>query len=637
MTDGVGAAPAAAPAADSSSAMSGGFDSAMSGGFDAGSVSSFDSALDSAGSLSTLGSIDTSSLTGGTSLSSDMFSSAPLSTTAPSSFGSTSFGSTSPDDGSLLGTTSLSAPLGLSSPSLFDPAPLSSNTPIGFSSTLDFSSAMPGAFTGLSSSFGPAPAPEPIAAPEPIPVSLPPSQEFSPGDINPVTNNVVTEVTPRGEIVHEAPAAAAPVEPIAQPAVDTTTPALFDPTPIAQQPVTLETPTPSAALFDPAALGGVVTPVADQGPAAPPQIGYGDQPLGVPVSGISRLTEADAAAFVDERLAEYRNATDRAAKDAALDRALNAAYAWRAQGGDVAPFQQIMDAVAGDPRDAITAQVVRDRANAIVASGIAGNIRALNNNGVNFGAQIHELQYAIDQDPDNAYGIISRAYSALRGGTDSGVNMIETSAFRQAMSGLGYGPELQDATTNYAARLESDRIAERAALAQMSTQERISYMVGRAMDAGLPVDIGASIAMAGAFAPMRAGASQPRTAVGTEAINLVPRSGPRGVDPNHHNANVLVRDAAGNVVAHQRIVSGNMTLEEQALGFPRNTLASHTEARAVRTMPLEPGGSMTITGQNPPCPSCKGVMNQAATESGATIRYQWRENGRTLTWTATPR
>ncbi|MEP9403196.1 hypothetical protein [Sphingomonas sp. VNH70] len=121
----------------------------------------------------------------------------------------------------------------------------------------------------------------------------------------------------------------------------------------------------------------------------------------------------------------------------------------------------------------------------------------------------------------------------------------------------------------------------------------------------------------------------------SEAAKLVPRLGPKGVDPLHHNANVLVRDASGNVVAHERFVSGNMTLEEQALGFPRNTLASHTEARAVRSMELEPGGRMTITGQSPPCPSCKGAMNRAASESGATIKYQWRQNGKTVTWTAT--
>jgi hypothetical protein len=155
---------------------------------------------------------------------------------------------------------------------------------------------------------------------------------------------------------------------------------------------------------------------------------------------------------------------------------------------------------------------------------------------------------------------------------------------------------------------------------------------------------GASIRPIGRISPM----GVPRT--GLEPISgrltavpespsptLIPRLGPKGVDPLRHNANVLVRDAQGNVVAHQRFVSGNMTLEEQALGFPKNTLASHTEARAVRTMELQPGGSMTITGQSPPCPSCKGAMNRAASESGATIKYQWRQNGKTVSWTATPK
>jgi hypothetical protein len=114
----------------------------------------------------------------------------------------------------------------------------------------------------------------------------------------------------------------------------------------------------------------------------------------------------------------------------------------------------------------------------------------------------------------------------------------------------------------------------------------------------------------------------------------VPRLGPRGVDPAHHNANIMVRDASGRLRHHERIVSGNMTPEEQALGFPRNTLASHTEARAIRNIPLQRGETMTITGQRPPCPTCKGVMNQAARESGATIIYRWRENGVTRTWTA---
>src|SRR3546814_17478673 len=80
----------------------------------------------------------------------------------------------------------------------------------------------------------------------------------------------------------------------------------------------------------------------------------------------------------------------------------------------------------------------------------------------------------------------------------------------------------------------------------------------------------------------------------TAAPSLVQRLGPKGVDPLHHNANVLVRDASGNVVAHQRFVSGNMTLDEQALGFPKNTLASHTAARAVRTMELESGDRKSV-------------------------------------------
>lgn len=114
----------------------------------------------------------------------------------------------------------------------------------------------------------------------------------------------------------------------------------------------------------------------------------------------------------------------------------------------------------------------------------------------------------------------------------------------------------------------------------------------------------------------------------------VPRLGPHGVDPAHHNANIMVRDASGRLRHHERIVSGNMTPEEQALGFPRNTLASHTAARAIRNIPLQRGETTTITGQRPPCPTCKGVMNQAARDSGATIIYRWRENGVTRTWTA---
>jgi hypothetical protein len=66
-----------------------------------------------------------------------------------------------------------------------------------------------------------------------------------------------------------------------------------------------------------------------------------------------------------------------------------------------------------------------------------------------------------------------------------------------------------------------------------------------------------------------------------------------------------------------------MTAVERALGFPRSSLATHTEARAARQIPLRKGDTMIIEGSYPPCPSCKGAMNQAARESGATIHYFW--------------
>lgn len=56
-----------------------------------------------------------------------------------------------------------------------------------------------------------------------------------------------------------------------------------------------------------------------------------------------------------------------------------------------------------------------------------------------------------------------------------------------------------------------------------------------------------------------------------------------------------------------------------ALGDP----TTHTEALAVRPYPLDPGDAMTIGGQYPPCPSCRGAMNQAARSQGATILYEW--------------
>lgn len=256
--------------------------------------------------------------------------------------------------------------------------------------------------------------------------------------------------------------------------------------------------TPNLA-FDPAPLGQGGIDAAPPAQPAPPPIGYGDQPLGVPVSQISRLTSADAQAAVGARLDAFGAAATPAAQDAALQDALNGAYAFRVQGGDAGPFDRIAERVAGDPRAEVELKVARDRAEAIVAAGVSGNIRALNDNGVNFGAQLYALQRSVTNDPDNALGPIGRALDGLRYGEGAGsaVNDIQAGATRQALTGLGFGREVQDATALDAARTEAAQIQQRQALAAMTPAERLSYIAGQAADAGLAGLGGLALGMTG--------------------------------------------------------------------------------------------------------------------------------------------
>ncbi len=91
--------------------------------------------------------------------------------------------------------------------------------------------------------------------------------------------------------------------------------------------------------------------------------------------------------------------------------------------------------------------------------------------------------------------------------------------------------------------------------------------------------------------------------------------------PPHSATAILTRE--GGEVSRQPLESGRMTPEERALGFPRNMLATHTEARAVRQTDLRPGDVLEIRGQYDPCTSCQRTMRAAATGSGATVRYWW--------------
>ena len=123
-----------------------------------------------------------------------------------------------------------------------------------------------------------------------------------------------------------------------------------------------------------------------------------------------------------------------------------------------------------------------------------------------------------------------------------------------------------------------------------------------------------------------------------DAKKVVKRTGDIGVDPKRHNANVRITNTDGKTIKADRVKSGNMTPEQKKLGFPKGTNLSHTEAKAVNNPEnrklLKKGNNMTITGEKGPCNACKGEMNKASQETGATIKYQYRSDGKTKTWTA---
>jgi hypothetical protein len=203
--------------------------------------------------------------------------------------------------------------------------------------------------------------------------------------------------------------------------------------------------------------------------AAP--IGYGDQPLGVPLSQISRLSQAAVITFIDGRF-----------NDNDLDGAINAAYAWsvQARGGDHAGFNWLLERLGDDMRR-FDVMVARDRAQQVIISGAGDTIRTQNENGVNFGSQIYELQRAIDNDRDNAYAYIYRYLSYINRAEFVG---FQRTAFRDLMGTMGHSRELDEATYNLAQRSYQDWADEQNTLARMSVAERAQWGLGRAFDLG---------------------------------------------------------------------------------------------------------------------------------------------------------
>lgn len=93
-----------------------------------------------------------------------------------------------------------------------------------------------------------------------------------------------------------------------------------------------------------------------------------------------------------------------------------------------------------------------------------------------------------------------------------------------------------------------------------------------------------------------------------------------------HSATAVLR-RGGRVVRYEKLESGHVAdlpVEERALGFPRNRLATHTERWAIRRIDLRPGDFLEIRGQYDPCDSCIRAMSEAATRARATIKYWWQ-------------
>jgi hypothetical protein len=189
-------------------------------------------------------------------------------------------------------------------------------------------------------------------------------------------------------------------------------------------------------------------------------------------------------------MAEARSAGTPADRERALDDAVNAAYAWRAQGGTDDGFDRVRAQLVDSGADKTYVNVVQRRADQVVASGASDFIRPLNNAGDNFGAPLQELQRAIDNDPDHAYAFISRSVNYLQSTGVSPVAGLEDAAFRELMSQMGYGKEVQEATIAYAQRSEQQRADERGAFSRMTFSERLSYLAGKALDSGMFIGAG---------------------------------------------------------------------------------------------------------------------------------------------------
>ncbi|WP_374227277.1 RHS repeat-associated core domain-containing protein [Streptomyces sp. JJ66] len=120
-----------------------------------------------------------------------------------------------------------------------------------------------------------------------------------------------------------------------------------------------------------------------------------------------------------------------------------------------------------------------------------------------------------------------------------------------------------------------------------------------------------------------------------------------------HMCDITATAPDGSTRVDVTLESGDMTPEEAALGYPNNVAFTHTEHRFSRMAgastgpkvslpndpsagkhPLSPGDAVTMRGQLPPCPRCKGAMNRMVRELGVSVTYIWDGVKGAGTWRA---
>ena len=172
------------------------------------------------------------------------------------------------------------------------------------------------------------------------------------------------------------------------------------------------------------------------------QVGYGDKPGGVAVRDLDDLTKEDVAAKIDAHLKAYDPPQNRAP----LKDALDLAVAYKAQGG-IVDFDSIRNNPKLDGRSQAEVTVAEKYANTLAVA--SGNIRALNRESINYGAELYETLRTIDNaqqgpmligDPKDrmAFGLIVDQQMA-RIHHLSGVDIVKDAAFQDVMKAAGYG------------------------------------------------------------------------------------------------------------------------------------------------------------------------------------------------------